>query len=231
MEPKLKVVKSARMSTVCRFCLWQYGIGNIELMGGGRWAMANGRLGASPKDNMCDSWRWLPRMITEITISGPRNKKKKKCAASAASERVNKWQPKLWRYCQNKCEAIYEIFMKCDMADNKYIYGQRSLRAHPTHKFSRFDRNRLQLALTSDASQGQIRIFLWALIKMRIKRADVITWPTDWWLCFVCRFATASFVRWDESPGVHGSENLGWGAQKTSQRRQELQFVQLTKFL
>jgi len=87
-------------------------------------------------------------------------KKKKKCAATAASERVNKWQPKLWRYCQNKCEAIYEIFMKCDMADNKYIYGQRSLRAHPTHKFSRFDRNRLQLALTSDASQGQIRIFL-----------------------------------------------------------------------
>lgn len=76
MEAKLKVVKSARMSTVCRFCLWQYGIGNIELMGGGRWAMANGRLGASPKDNMCDSWRWLPRMITEITISGPRNKKK-----------------------------------------------------------------------------------------------------------------------------------------------------------
>lgn len=97
----------------------------------GRWAMANGRLGASPKDNMCDSWRWLPRMITEITISGPRNKKK--CAATAASERVNKWQPKLWRYCQNKCEAIYEIFMKCDMADNKYIYIWAKIPTRPPH--------------------------------------------------------------------------------------------------
>jgi len=53
-----------------------------------------------------------------------RAKKQKKCEiATAAAERVNKWQSKLWRYCQNKCEAIYEIFMKCDMADNKYIWG------------------------------------------------------------------------------------------------------------
>lgn len=70
-------------------------------------------------------------MITEITITGPRNKKKKKKkaeagagAATAAAERVNKWQSKLWRDCQNKCEAIYEIFMKCDMADNKYIFEE-----------------------------------------------------------------------------------------------------------
>lgn len=153
--------------------------------------------GPSSKDNMCDSWQWLPRMITEITITGPRKKR-----TAAVAERVNKWQSKLWRDCQNKCEAIYEIFMKCDMADNKYIHihiGEGEGDSTPHQIWSK------QAPTGADKwrkpkTNPDIRISpAESLIKMRIKRgrgrADVITWPR-WlmavfrlpiWPCVICQ--------------------------------------------